>query len=514
MLSKNAECGLDWFTFLFTFFKKNNGSHWKQLRESMRLHDESITEMTIPPLQVISDQDKGIKKALEALQTKCDIPIGNFVCSKHVERNLSKYTKVKSRKEMQQGFFCLIFEADQTKLPIIQESLKSHFYEKNKNSKNSTFNLITNTEERVKGLQLYNSTTPRFDIMTSNHCEILNAEMCSFRRFNPTYLIVETLSMQSEKVQIAESMIFLRNVITRQRRRLPKDKEREDDSDRQILTNYGSFLYSTTLITASCLNRQEAGVTIDKSSSTTETKTYKYNVSWDCDISVSKLMEVLRVYFKKIRRRDSFINFRAYAYWQLQFRSAVVIEKKCATVTEEGERKVHSTYSCSHCQKQAYTFVECPHITCVKMRAVLKGHPLIPSMQLLVREVLREDRRKGRYGYCPPILRYNSQLSRANRCILKKTVSASHNSTVKLFSQDQLLGTVSVLKSNNSTTEGVKEMNRKRMTYASNRHKSATEVAKKRGRGRPKKSEKRKNYKRKKLLEETEADKSGTSTSK
>ncbi|CEP24819.1 unnamed protein product [Cyberlindnera jadinii] len=225
-------------------------------------------------------------------------------------------------------------------------------------------------------------------------------------------------------------------------------------------------------------------------------------------------MEVLRVYFKKIRRRDSFINFRAYAYWQLQFRSAVVIEKKCATVTEEGERKVHSTYSCSHCQKQAYTFVECPHITCVKMRAVLKGHPLIPSMQLLVREVLREDRRKGRYGYCPPILRYNSQLSRANRCILKKTVSASHNSTVKLFSQDQLLGTVSVLKSNNSTTEGVKEMNRKRMTYASNRHKSATEVAKKRGRGRPKKSEKRKNYKRKKLLEETEADKSGTSTSK
>ena len=62
----------------------------------MRLHDESITEMTIPPLQVISDQDKGIKKALEALQTKCDIPIGNFVCSKHVERNLSKYTFLSS----------------------------------------------------------------------------------------------------------------------------------------------------------------------------------------------------------------------------------------------------------------------------------------------------------------------------------------------------------------------------------------------------------------------------------
>ena len=85
---------------------------------------------------------------------------------------------------------------------------------------------------------------------------------------------------------------------------------------------------------------------------------------------------------------------------------------------------------------------------------------------------------------------------------------------MKLFTQNQWLGTVGVLKNDNSITAGVKEMNRKRMTYASNRHKSATEVAKKRGRGRPKKSEKRKNYKRKKLLEETEADKSGTSTSK
>ncbi|CEP22324.1 unnamed protein product [Cyberlindnera jadinii] len=108
MLSKNAECGLEWFTFLYTFLKKNDGSHWKKLRESLQLHNDSITEESIPPLQIISDQDKGIKKALNMLRPRCGVPIESFACSKHVERNLFKYTIAKHRSAMQHNLFRLI----------------------------------------------------------------------------------------------------------------------------------------------------------------------------------------------------------------------------------------------------------------------------------------------------------------------------------------------------------------------------------------------------------------------
>lgn len=196
ILSKNAECGLEWFTFLYTFFKKNGGSHWKKLRESMQLHNDSITEESIPPLQIISDQDKGIKKALDMLRTRCGVPIESFACSKHVERNLFKYTIARHRRVMQHNFFQLIFESDPEKVPLIQEAMKGVFFERHKrDTVNSTYNLITNTQDCARGLQLYNSVTPRFDIMTSNHCEILNAEMFAFRRLNPTNIIVEVLSM-------------------------------------------------------------------------------------------------------------------------------------------------------------------------------------------------------------------------------------------------------------------------------------------------------------------------------
>ncbi|ODV75066.1 uncharacterized protein CYBJADRAFT_166824 [Cyberlindnera jadinii NRRL Y-1542] len=54
------------------------------------------------------------------------------------------------------GFFCQIHE---------------------KNKVNSTYNLIINTQDCARGLQLCNSVTPKFDIMSSKHCEVSYAEM-------------------------------------------------------------------------------------------------------------------------------------------------------------------------------------------------------------------------------------------------------------------------------------------------------------------------------------------------
>ncbi|ODV73381.1 uncharacterized protein CYBJADRAFT_173380 [Cyberlindnera jadinii NRRL Y-1542] len=200
MLSKKAEFGLDWFTFLCPFFKKNGGSHWKKLQESLQLHGAYITEGSVLPLQIISDQHKGIKKALGMLRTWCNVPIESFACSKNVERNLFKYTTSKHRKVMQYSFFQLIFEPDPKKVPVVQEAIKGSFFDRHtKETVNSTYNLITDTQDCARGLQLYNSVTLRFDIMTSNQCEILNAEMFAFRLLNPTNLTSEVLLMQCDK---------------------------------------------------------------------------------------------------------------------------------------------------------------------------------------------------------------------------------------------------------------------------------------------------------------------------
>ena len=525
ILSKNAECGLEWFTFLYTFFKKNGGSHWKKLRESMQLHNDSITEESIPPLQIISDQDKGIKKALDMLRTRCGVPIESFACSKHVERNLFKYTIARHRRVMQHNFFQLIFESDPEKVPLIQEAMKGVFFERHKrDTVNSTYNLITNTQDCARGLQLYNSVTPRFDIMKSNHCEILNAEMFAFRRLNPTNLIVEVLSMQCDKVKFAESMTFDWNTV----RQMPQyDDEMNDASDfddgsdpddasnfadeedepehAEILTNYGYFLYSTTIITSCCLNSKETSVTVDESSPGTKVTTHKHSVSWDCGLSLRDLLKVLRVYVKKMRRRDSFVNFRAYVYHQLRARTAVVTEKRC-TISKEGKTEEKSTYSCSHCRNQAYTFFECPHITCVKMRRVLNGYALIPSMPRLAKEIIYEDSRKRRSNYTPPIFEYQSCFSKANRCIIRKTASQTSRSAVKHFDSQVLLKAIQALKDDNKTMSNIRKNSKKRQRIAcsSNRIPSAGE--KKRGRGRPKKSEQKRNYKARKLMEEAKAD--------
>ena len=513
MLSKNAECALEWFTFLYTFFKKNGGSHWKKLRESMQLHDDSITEESIPPLHIISDQDKGIEKALDMLRTRCDVPIESFACSKHVQRNLSKYTIAKHRSAMQHNFFRLIFESDPAKVPLIQEAMKGGFFERNKREKvNSTYNLITDTQDCARGLQLYNSVTPRFDIMTSNHCEILNAEMYAFRRLNPTNFITEALSVQRDKVKIAESMTCDWKTMRQMNGNYNEMNDTSDSVDEEeepedvgMLTNYGSLLYSTTIITSSCLNSKETSVTVHESSPGTQMKTHEHSVSWDCDLSVYELLKVLRVYTKKMGRCDSFINFRAYAYYQLRFRTAVVTEKRY-TISKEGKMEVKSTYSCSHCRNQAYTFFECPHITCVKMRRAHNGQALIPSLSIFAKEVLYDDSRKKNSSYCPPVFRYQSCLSKANRCVIRKTASQSSRSAVKTFNKGLLLKAIEALRGDHDTVLAIKKVSKKRqmIAYASNQRPS--KVEKKRGRGRPRKSEQKRNYKTKRLIEEAVVD--------
>ncbi|CEP24333.1 unnamed protein product [Cyberlindnera jadinii] len=526
MLSKNAECGLEWFTFLYTFFKKNGGSHWKKLRESLRLHDDSITEESIPPLQIISEQDKGIKKALDMLRTRCGVPIESFACSKHVQRNLSKYTIAKHRRVMQHNFFQLIFESDPEKIPPIQETMRGGFFERHKRETvNSTYNLITNMYECARGLQLYNLVTPRFDIMTSNHCEILNAEIYAFRRLNPINLIVKVLSIQCDKVKFAESMTFDWNTV----RQMPQyDDEMNDASDfddgndsddasdfvdeedepeyTETLTNYGYFLYSTTIITSSCLNSKETSVTVDESSPETQMTTHKHSVSWDCGLSLRDLLAVLRVYAKKMRKCDSFINFRAYVYHQLRARTAVVTEKRC-TISQEGKTEEKSTYSCSHCRNQAYTFFECPHITCVKMRRVLNGHALIPSMAQFAKHIIYEDSRKRHSNYTSPIFEYQSCFSKANRCIIRRKTSQTSRSAVRQFDSQILLKAIHALKDDNKTMNNTRGNTRKRQRIACSSDRISSPVEKKkRGRGRPRKSEQKRNYKARKLTEEAKAD--------
>ncbi|CEP22959.1 hypothetical protein BN1211_3434 [Cyberlindnera jadinii] len=292
MFLKNVECVLEWFTFLYTFSKKNGGSHWKKLRESLQLHDDSTSD-------IISDQDNGIKKALDVLEAQYDVLIESFACSKHVETNLFLYTIVKLRRVMQHRVFWLIFESDPEKVPPIQERMKGPFFERHKTDKvNSTYNLISNTQDCARGLQLYNSVTPMLDIVTSNHCEILNAGMDAFRRLNPTNLIIEVLLMQCEKVKITESVTFDWNKM----RQIGDEDEMNDTSDPdddgrtgryRDTQNYGSLLYSTNFITSSCLNSKETSVIVNRSLPGTQMTTHKHSVSWDCDLVLQELSKVL-----------------------------------------------------------------------------------------------------------------------------------------------------------------------------------------------------------------------------
>ena len=350
MLSKKAEFGLEWFTFLYTFFKKNSGLNWKKLRESMQLQDDIITEGSTPGLQIISDQHKGIKKAMGMLRIQCDVPIESFACSKIVERNLFKYTTELHRKAMKYSFFQLIFESDPKKFPVIQEAMMWVFFERHKReTTNSTYNPIISMKDCSRGLEFYNSVTPRFEIMTPNHCEILNAEMFAFGLLNPTNLIIKVLLMQGDKMKIIEFMTFDLNTV----RQLTENHEEINDvSDSvdeeqepeyvEMLTNYSSLLCSTNMIISSCLNSQETSGTVDRKSTGTGVKHYKHSVLWDCDSSLQELFKVLKVYAKKMRRRASLVNFRAYVYHHLRVRTAVITEKRC-TVSKEGG-KVSNVY--------------------------------------------------------------------------------------------------------------------------------------------------------------------------
>ncbi|ODV73380.1 uncharacterized protein CYBJADRAFT_173379 [Cyberlindnera jadinii NRRL Y-1542] len=384
MLSKKAEFGLEWFTFLYTFFKKNSGLNWKKLRESMQLQDDIITEGSTPGLQIISDQHKGIKKAMGMLRIQCDVPIESFACSKIVERNLFKYTTELHRKAMKYSFFQLIFESDPKKFPVIQEAMMWVFFERHKReTTNSTYNPIISMKDCSRGLEFYNSVTPRFEIMTPNHCEILNAEMFAFGLLNPTNLIIKVLLMQGDKMKIIEFMTFDLNTV----RQLTENHEEINDvSDSvdeeqepeyvEMLTNYSSLLCSTNMIISSCLNSQETSGTVDRKSTGTGVKHYKHSVLWDCDSSLQELFKVLK----------------------------------------------------------------------------------IPEL-----------------------------FSKANRCIIRKMKSQSYRSAVKRFNKEVLL------------------KKRQRIAYVSNRIASKI-LKKKKGRERPGKLEQKRNYKTKKLMEDSEAD--------
>ncbi|ODV74571.1 uncharacterized protein CYBJADRAFT_172543 [Cyberlindnera jadinii NRRL Y-1542] len=226
--------------------------------------------------RIISDQDNGIKKALDVLEAQYDVLIESFACSKHIKRDLFKCTIAKHRRVMKNN-------VSGSYLNLIPKC---------------TYNLISNTQDCARGLQLYNSVTPMLDIVTSNHCEILNAGMDAFRRLNPTNLIIEVLLMQCEKVKITESVTFDWNKM----RQIGDEDEMNDTSDPdddgrtgryRDTQNYGSLLYSTNFITSSCLNSKETSVIVNRSLPGTQMTTHKHSVSWDCDLVLQELSKVL-----------------------------------------------------------------------------------------------------------------------------------------------------------------------------------------------------------------------------
>ena len=140
------------------------------------------------------------------------------------------------------------------------------------------------------------------------------------------------------------------------------------------------------------------------------------------------------------------------------------------------------------------------------MRRAHNGQGLIPSLSIFAKEVLYQDSTKTNSSYCPPVFRYQSCLSKANRCVIRKTASQSSRSAVKTFNKGLLLKAIEALRGDHDTVLAIKKVSKKRqmIAYASNQRPS--KVEKKRGRGRPRKSEQKRNYKARKLMEEAKAD--------
>lgn len=167
------------------------------------------------------------------------------------------------------------------------------------------------------------------------------------------------------------------------------------------------------------------------------------------------------------------------------------------TTSKEGKMEVKSTYSCSHRHNQACTSLECPHITCVNMRRTLNGQALIPSVCRLANDILYEARRRKNSGYCPPMFMYQSCVSKANICIIRNTAPQSSTSVVNNFSKETLLKAFEALTAHHNSKK-----KKQKATSASN--KTPSNVGKKRGRPRPRMSDKESNYKAETLLEGAE----------
>ncbi|CEP21294.1 unnamed protein product [Cyberlindnera jadinii] len=144
------------------------------------------------------------------------------------------------------------------------------------------------------------------------------------------------------------------------------------------------------------------------------------------------------------------------------------------------------------------------------MRRTLNGQALIPSVCRLANDILYEARRRKNSGYCPPMFMYQSCVSKANICIIRNTAPQSSTSVVNNFSKETLLKAFEALTAHHNSKKKKKKKKKKKekkkkqkATSASN--KTPSNVGKKkRGRPRPRMSDKESNYKAETLLEGAE----------
>lgn len=112
--------------------------------------------------------------------------------------------------------------------------------------------------------------------------------------------------MQCDKVKVTESVSLYWKKVKQTAGNVDEEEEPEGV---ETLTSYGPLLYSTTITTHSCLNSEEASVIVDSNSPRTGMKIHKHSVSQGCGLSLDGLLKVLRVYAKKMKRRDLFVSF-------------------------------------------------------------------------------------------------------------------------------------------------------------------------------------------------------------
>ena len=118
-------------------------------------------------------------------------------------------------------------------------------------------------QDCARGLQLYNSVTPMLDIVTSNRCEILNAEMYA-ESMTFDWNTVEQASGNDAEVNDASVSDDMSDSVD----------DEEEPEDAGMLTNHGSLLYSTNFIT-SCLNSKETRIIVNRRPPVTQMTTHK-----------------------------------------------------------------------------------------------------------------------------------------------------------------------------------------------------------------------------------------------